>query len=252
MLILKIIVVFFGELKGLHVKNSNFIDEMLKSMLNIFFPEVCNSCKQNLSDNESYICTDCRHNLPVTNFHKTNDDFVKKVFYGRAQIEQATALLKFEKKGIVQQLLHQLKYKDQENIGKFLGIWLGNELSEIDSYNKIDTIIPVPLHKNKLRSRGYNQVEKFGKEIALALNANYQDNVLHKITNTTSQVNKKRFARWQNNKELFAIKNTETIANKHILLVDDIITTGATLEACMLELNKAENVKISIATMAIA
>jgi len=252
MLILKKNVVFFVKMKQFCVKVFNFTDKVLKSIVNIFFPVVCNSCKQNLGDNESYLCTHCRHSLPVTNFHKTDDHFVKKVFYGRAKIEHATALLRFEKKGIVQQLLHQLKYRGQENIGEFLGIWLGNELSEINNYKSIDAIIPVPLHKNKLRSRGYNQVEKFGKEIAIALKANYLDDVLHKITNTTSQVNKKRFARWQNNKELFAIRNTKNIENKHILLVDDIITTGSTLEACIIELNKAENVKISIATMAIA
>ncbi|AEH01058.1 phosphoribosyltransferase [Lacinutrix sp. 5H-3-7-4] len=205
-----------------------------------------------LNDNEKYICTTCRHNLPVTNYHKTNDDFVKKVFYGRAKLEQATALLRFEKKGIVQQLLHDLKYREQQQIGTFLGKWLGIELKETNNYNAIDMVIPVPLHKTKLGSRGYNQVEKFGKEIALALNTEYQDKILQKITNTSSQVNKKRFARWQNNTELFAVTNTQKLNNKHILLVDDIITTGATLEACIAELNKANNIKISIATMAIA
>lgn len=225
---------------------------MLKPIINLFFPEVCNACKNTLHDNEKYICTICRHNLPVTNYHKTNDDFVKKVFYGRAKLEQATALLRFEKKGIVQQLLHDLKYREQQQIGTFLGKWLGIELKETNNYNAIDMVIPVPLHKTKLRSRGYNQVEKFGKEIALALNTEYQDKILQKITNTSSQVNKKRFARWQNNTELFAVANTQKLNNKHILLVDDIITTGATLEACIVELNKANNIKISIATMAIA
>lgn len=225
---------------------------MINSLINLFFPKVCSACKLLLNDNEKYICTTCRHNLPVTNYHKTNDDFVKKVFYGRAKLEQATALLRFEKKGIVQQLLHDLKYREQQQIGTFLGKWLGIELKETNNYNAIDMVIPVPLHKTKLRSRGYNQVEKFGKEIALALNTEYQDKILQKITNTSSQVNKKRFARWQNNTELFAVTNTQKLNNKHILLVDDIITTGATLEACIAELNKANNIKISIATMAIA
>ncbi|WP_041301328.1 ComF family protein [Lacinutrix sp. 5H-3-7-4] len=225
---------------------------MINSLINLFFPKVCSACKLLLNDNEKYICTTCRHNLPVTNYHKTNDDFVKKVFYGRAKLEQATALLRFEKKGIVQQLLHDLKYREQQQIGTFLGKWLGIELKETNNYNAIDMVIPVPLHKTKLGSRGYNQVEKFGKEIALALNTEYQDKILQKITNTSSQVNKKRFARWQNNTELFAVTNTQKLNNKHILLVDDIITTGATLEACIAELNKANNIKISIATMAIA
>ena len=134
----------------------------------------------------------------------------------------------------------------------FLGEWLGEELKSIKNYKNIDAVIPVPLHKNKLKSRGYNQVEKFGKQIALALDTKYIDDVLIKVTNTTSQVNKSRFARWNNSIELFKIKNEEAIQNKHILLVDDIVTTGATLEACVIEFNKAENVTISIATMSLA
>ena len=225
---------------------------MLSSIINLFFPKTCGCCLNHLSDNEHFICSDCRHHLPVTNFHKTNDDTVKKVFYGRAKIEHATALFRFEKKGRVQQLIHQLKYKGQEDIGVLLGEWLGEDLKTSEDYKTIDVVIPVPLHKNKKRTRGYNQVSKFGIKITEALNVEYIDNVLIKVTNTSSQVNKKRFARWNNSTELFSATNLERIANKHILLVDDIITTGATLEACILELNKADNVKISIATMAIA
>ncbi|WP_452225678.1 ComF family protein [Lacinutrix chionoecetis] len=225
---------------------------MLKSLLNIFFPEVCQACHYQLIDNEKCVCTSCRHKLPLTHFHQNNDDFVNKLFYGRANIENGTALLRFEKKGIVQQLIHQLKYREQQEIGTFLGAWLGTELSNNPNYNTIDMVIPVPLHKKKLRSRGYNQVTNFGQEIAKALNVTYIDDVLIKITNTTSQVSKKRFARWSEKDDLFAIVNSGQIEGKHILLVDDIITTGATLEACMQELNKAKHIKISIATMAIA
>lgn len=225
---------------------------MLNSILNLFFPKVCYACSYLLTDNETNICTSCRHNLPVTNYHFENNNTVEKVFYGRVKIEQATALLKFQKKGIVQHLLHNLKYRGHETISKVLGEWLGNELKTIDAYNNIDIVIPVPLHKNKLRKRGYNQVAKFGIEIAKALNAEYIDNVLIKTTATKTQVLKKRMARWNNANEIFNIINSTRIKGKHILLVDDIITTGATIEACANMLNKAKNIKISIATMAIA
>ena len=195
---------------------------------------------------------DCRHDLPITNFHFDNNDSVAKVLYGRAKIENGTALFRFEKKGNVQRLIHNLKYKDHEHIGFVLGNWLGGELKTLESYKNIDVVIPVPLHKNKLRKRGYNQVALFGQQVAKALNADYLDDVLVKVTNTKSQVNKKRLARWTNSNELFTLKNMETIDNKHILIVDDIITTGATLEACISVLNQAKNLKISIATMAIA
>ncbi|WP_372757362.1 ComF family protein [Mariniflexile sp.] len=225
---------------------------MLKSLVDLLFPKVCYACLNLLNDNEETICVNCRHDLPVTNFHFDDDDTVKKVLYGRANIAHATALFRFEKKGLVQQLIHGLKYRGYENIGVLLGNWLGNELKTLDAYKTVDIVIPVPLHKKKLKKRGFNQVAKFGKQLANALDAQYVDTVLVKISNTTSQTTKQRFTRWINNDELFAVVNAASIENKHILLVDDLITTGATLEACITVLNKAKNIKISIATMAIA
>jgi len=225
---------------------------MLEHIVNLFFPKVCYACYNALGDNEDTICVTCRNDLPVTNFHFNDDDSVIKVLYGRAKIEHGTALFRFEKKGLVQQLIHGLKYKGYENIGFVLGNWLGGELNEVDAYRTIDVVIPVPLHNKKLKTRGYNQVEKFGQQIAKALDVEYKDDVLVKITNTKSQTTKGRLTRWTNSDELFALKNMETIDNKHILLVDDIITTGATLEACVNVLSQVKNIKISIATMAIA
>lgn len=225
---------------------------MLKSIVNLFFPKVCNACNNLLNENTDTICLDCRHDLPVTNFHFDNNDAVKNVLYGRAEVENSTALFRFEKKGNVQRLIHNLKYKDYEHIGFVLGNWLGGELKTIDAYKDIDVVIPVPLHKKKLKKRGYNQVAQFGNQIAKALEVDYLDDVLLKVTNTKSQVNKKRLARWNNNEELFTLENQTKIENKHILIVDDIITTGATLEACINVLKQSKNIKISIATMAIA
>lgn len=225
---------------------------MIKNLINIFFPQVCYGCNSFLSDNEKYVCTSCRHELPVTNFHFDNKEAVKKVLYGRVKLEHATALLRFEKKGIVQQLLHKLKYKGYEDIGLLLGGWLGTELKEMGDYNDIDIVIPVPLHKRKLKKRGYNQVEKFAKEVASILEVPYKDQVLQKSSSTSTQVFKKRIARWGDKDEVFTLANPSLIANKHILLCDDIITTGATIEACANELLKAPNVKISVVTMAIA
>jgi ComF family protein len=225
---------------------------MFKAIIDLFFPKVCYACHEVLNDHEQDICTDCRNNLAVTNFHFNQEDNVSKVFYARVKVEYGTALFRFEKKGLVQQLIHNLKYKGQESIGVFLGDWLGGELKTVKEYSEIDMVIPVPLHKNKLKKRGYNQVAKFAEHIAMALNVKYVDNVLLKVTNTDSQVLKSRFARWTNNEELFTLQNKYVIANKHILLVDDLITTGATMEACINVLNQAENVKISVACMAIA
>ena len=221
-------------------------------MLNLFFPKICEACNSVLLDNELVVCISCRHQLPVTNYHFKDSEAVKKIVYGRVKLENATALLRFSKKGIVQQLLHNLKYRGHEHISSFLGKWLAAELGSIHSYKDIDVVIPVPLYKTKLRKRGYNQVAKFGKEIAKAINAEYNDNVLVKTKPTKTKVFKGRLSRWNDEGTVFAITENTSLKGKHILLVDDIITTGATVESCATELLKINNIKLSLVTMAIA
>ena len=225
--------------------------KILNSLLDLLFPKICNGCGGVLTAHEQIICTTCRHQATLAGFHITKADTLKNIFYGRVAIQEATALLKFQKKGITQTLLHNLKYKKQEEISAFLGHWLGAELSEIHAYKNIDVVVGVPLHKDKQKVRGYNQVTGFGKAIAQALGVVYLEDVLVKVSKTDSQVFKTRGNRIQDNQE-FTLINKAEIANKHILLVDDIVTTGATLENCAMLLQQAENVKISIATMAIS
>ena len=225
---------------------------MLSDILNLFFPKVCEACNNALTDGEVVICVSCRHNLPITNFHFENSETVKKVLYGRVMLAQATSLFHFSKKGLVQQLLHNLKYRGHEHIGEFFGKWLGHELATLEAYKAIDVVIPVPLYKTRLRQRGYNQVAKFGQELAKALNADYNDTVLVKTKATKTQVFKGRLKRHNSDDTLFSITETDTLKGKHILLVDDIITTGATIESCALVLLKIDNIKLSLVTMAIA
>lgn len=219
-------------------------------MLNLLFPKHCNGCKKILATNEKVICTQCIHELPLACHHRNNHQAMKQVFFGRFPLENATALLQFQKRGITQELMHNLKYRGQEQIGVFFGKWLGAELAEIEQYQTIDLVIPVPLHKQKLKKRGYNQVAGFGKEIAAALNRPYMDNILLKISKTSSQVFKQRFTRF-GAPQIFTVQHSDLLNDKHILLVDDIVTTGATLENCALQLINGTNAKISLATIAI-
>nr|WP_321232546.1 ComF family protein [uncultured Psychroserpens sp.] len=189
--------------------------------------------------------------MPLTNFHDDTDNAVHKMLYGRVKLEQATALLHFSKKGIVQQLMHNLKYRGQQKIGTILGDWLGEELRHIEAYKKIDVVIPVPLHKAKLKSRGYNQVDQFGMALAKALNADFNTSVLVKTINTKTQVFKDRLKRNFNQDTNFKIINGTVLEHKHILLVDDIITTGATIEDCANCLLEIDGIILSLATMAI-
>lgn len=222
----------------------------LKDVYALFYPEVCLCCKEPLTHYETTICITCRHDLPLTNFCSEKDNMIEKSCYGRIPVESATALFYFFKKGKVQELIHALKYKNQQQVGVILGNWLGNEMKASNRFNSIDCIIPVPLHKNKLKSRGYNQVTTFGKSLAEKLNIKYNETVLKRVSFTNTQTKKIRFDRWKNVDELFIVENHETLKNKHILLIDDIFTTGATLEACYKALKKTENLKISIACMA--
>ncbi len=223
---------------------------MFQDLINLFYPDICQICGSELYINQKILCTSCVNELPVTNFHQDNDNPVEKVFYGRIPIENATSLLLFKKKSGVQQLIHSLKYRGHQEIGTYLGNWLGEELAKTNEYTKVEMVIPVPLHKKKLRKRGFNQVEEFGKQISIALNVPYVDDVLQKTSYSTTQTLKSRLARWGNIEESFVLVNSEKIKNKHVLLIDDLITTGATLEACAEVLLEEENVKISIATMA--
>ena len=220
-------------------------------MINLLFPKVCNACKSLLLKEEILICTKCRHSLSVISNLNFGEQLIKQLFFGKIVIENASVLLKFEKKGITQELLHNMKYRGKKNLSSFFGKWLGDELKEKPSYKDIDLVIPVPLDKKRLKKRGYNQVEGFGIEIAKALKVPYLDKILIKDIKTNSQVFKKRFNRFHTS-GVFRVVQPKLLDHQHVLLVDDIITTGATIEKCAHQLFKSKQVKLSLATIAIA
>lgn len=223
---------------------------MFKQLINLFFPNVCVGCKNVLVEQEKVICIHCLHELPLTNLHVNDSKVISKIFYGTVVLQHATALFYYPKKGVVRQLIHHLKYKNQKHISGYLGKWLGIELKDSGYYNDIDVVIPVPLHKKRMRQRGYNQVEGFAKELALSLNAEYNDSTLFRNKNTSTQTVKNRLTRSKNVETIFEVTDVNTLKRKHILLVDDVITTGATIKSCVTELNKINNVKLSLAVMA--
>ncbi|MAO08897.1 MAG: amidophosphoribosyltransferase [Alteromonas sp.] len=220
-------------------------------MLNLFFPKYCNGCGAKLLKNETILCATCRHKLPLACFHRFQDETMKNIFYGRFPIENATALIQFQKQGITQQIMHNLKYRGQEGIAVFFGKWLGAELSQLEAFRQIEMVVPVPLHKQRLKKRGYNQVSGFGREIAKSLSVPFREDILLKVSQTDSQVFKKRASRFDA-EGIFTLAKPEAIFQKHLLLVDDIVTTGATLERCAAVLLKETHAKLSVATIAIA
>jgi ComF family protein len=225
---------------------------VFNSILDLFFPKVCAGCRKLLLSNENVLCTNCRHEMPLTQYHlDTKNEAVKK-FYGKIEIEYASAFLYFNKKGIVQELIHNLKYKGQQEIGTVLGVWYVEDLKELSLENPFEIIIPVPLHKRKFRERGYNQVTAFGKALAQGLNLTYDETVLYRKKHSKTQSKKNLLGRSENIENIFDVISTEKHQNKHLLLIDDVLTTGATLEACSRALLKIPGIKISVVCMAMA
>lgn len=224
--------------------------KLLKEVFNIFFPDLCVICENPLTFNEDTLCTYCKVDLPFTYFSSEDNNIAERSFYGRIKLESVTSLLYFRKKGKTQRLIHQLKYNNQQKIGEITAFILADEIRNSSRFKNIDGIIIVPMHPKKERKRGYNQVTTFGKTLATELNLPFIENVLVKTSSTTSQTIKSRLQRFQDFEGKFHLDNLTILENKHILLVDDVITTGATLESCAIELFKTKNLKISIATIA--
>ena len=225
---------------------------MIKSLFNLIFPQACLGCSQFLSENEKVICTHCRHEIPITNHHLLPQNETLMKFYGRLSLEHASALMYFHKKGIVQQLIHNLKYHGHQEVGDLFGNWYGTELQNCKSLKKIDAIIPIPLHKKKLNSRGYNQVTPFGKSLSKQLNCPLDESILTRSQHSKTQTFKNLMGRNEIKSHTFEVHYNESHHNKHFLLVDDVITTGATLEAAGKELLEIPGAKISIVCMAMS
>lgn len=226
---------------------------MIQDFINLLFPNICACCDGVLEENEVCFCTKCRGNLPITNDYTIKENETIRVFYGRTPIERASSLLYYEKGGIVQNLLHDLKYRGNQKVGEILGNWHALLLAEAGWNNRFDCIVPVPIHRKRLRQRGYNQVDKYADAFAKQLNAVCLKNILLRKHTSRTQVFKNRIARTKvTESDFYLVEKNINMPLHHILLVDDIITTGATIEACCKELLKIPDVKISIASMALA
>lgn len=225
---------------------------MIKSLINLFFPAVCSGCKAFLGSNEMVICTVCRHEMPLTNHHLNRENEAFKKFYGRIPVEHVSALAYFHKKGIVQEMIHSLKYRGHEEIGTILGEWFAQDLKNSNGLPTVQEIIPVPIHKKRWRERGYNQVTTFGLALSQNLEIPYNPTLLHRKIYSKTQSKKNLLGRTEGIDAVFDVSYTEKDHNKHFLLIDDVITTGATLEVCSKALLKIPGAKISIVCMAMA
>ena len=222
----------------------------LRDFVNLIYPKVCAACSLNLFKNEELICTKCLYELPRTNYHLDPDNPVAQIFWGRVPVDFATSLYFFHKGSKFRRLIHKLKYQGEKEIGAELGKVLGLALKETGRFNENTVIIPVPLHQKKLRKRGYNQSWWIASGISTVLNAPLEDKILIRSAFTDTQTKKTRLERWKNVETVFQVKHPEKIQNKKVILTDDVVTTGSTLEACATKLLEVDRVSINIATLA--
>lgn len=223
---------------------------VIDSLLAVFFPHLCVVCEDRLVDGEKHICLKCLTKLPLTEYAEMPDNWLEQFFAGRIPFRRAAAYAYFEKEGSLQRIVHEFKYKNNSDLAYFVGCLCGDELKDSSLIRGIDYIIPVPLHHKRKKERGYNQSEQIAKGISEQTGITLLTGVLLREINNPSQTKNSRFARWENVADIFSVKNREILEGKHILLIDDVITTGSTLESCAKEILKCSDCKISIYALA--
>jgi ComF family protein len=216
----------------------------------IFFPHVCEGCGSDIVNNDSVLCAECFSSLPGTGFIKEAGNPVEKIFHGRLNVQAAASAYYFTKHSLLQRLILQLKYFNNKEIGFYLGKLLGYQAATVERFNDADVIIPLPLNARKERKRGYNQAAVIAEGLTSIWTKPVLHDTAHRVRFTETQTRKDRIARWQTMEGAFTTSNNELLKDKHVLLIDDIITTGATLEACGEQILKIPGTKLSILTIA--
>lgn len=224
----------------------------LEELAGLFYPNLCLACQQQLPSRHSILCVHCQHQLPKTNYHIHAENPFTERFWGRVPLYAGTALYHFTKGGKVQHLIHSLKYEHKPDVGVCLGRLLGEQLRKSPLFSEVEIIVPVPLHPRKEWERGYNQSDCFARGLSEAMEIPWRKRGLLRSSNTATQTKKSRIDRVVNVGAAFSIGEASRLSGRHVLLVDDVITTGATLEACGLLLQQLPGLRLSMATIAIA
>jgi ComF family protein len=226
------------------------IKTAIDSLTHLFFPHICAGCGTDVINKDQLLCLACTDRLPLTNYYAHADNPVEKTFWGRIPLNHAASYLYFNKDSIVQQLMHQFKYKGNQEIGLYFGRKMGSAVLSAARFQPPDFLVPLPLHPQRQKKRGYNQAEVLCRGMAQSLAIPVLEQAVIRTMQTETQTHKNRESRWQNMEGKFILNHPSLLENKHVMLVDDVITTGATLEACGVELLKARGLLLSIATLA--
>ncbi len=225
--------------------------EIKESVFHLLFPHICKGCGSDRINRETQLCIRCLNSLPITNFEIHRDNPVEKIFWGRLPLVNATAQYYFTKQSLMQRLMHEFKYKGDRDLGLLLGRLIGDQINRSTRF-RVDALIPLPLFPAKELRRGYNQAAVLCEGMAANLQVPIIRNVIIRPEYSETQTKKGRLERWKNMDGKFVLTDPTILNDRHVLLVDDVVTTGATLEACGLELLKVESLRLSICTLCIA
>lgn len=230
----------------------HFIKNTSQAIIDLFYPNICNGCHLELVGNESLICTSCLHILPKAKFHLLINNPVEQKLTGRIEFNNATSMYYFNKGGTIQHIMHALKYKGHTDIGVLLGQLFAKEISSFSWVKDIDIILPIPLSKQKLHKRGYNQCDFIAAGMNDILNITIDTQSVIRKKNTQTQTQMNRLERMKNMEDAFEVVNIPALENKHVLILDDVITSGATIESFALALQSIKGIRLSIATLCYA
>ena len=226
------------------------VKRYINDFLHLFFPHNCAGCGTGILNTEDALCAECLNKLPATGFFSTPGNPVEKIFFGRLNIQKAGSAFYFTKESVIQQVIIRLKYKNNPQAGAYLGKLLGAQLKNSARFDDVDVIIPMPLNDRKLFKRGYNQSGMLVNGIVSVWNKPVLESAVTRTLFTETQTHKNRIARWETIEGVFEVTEPNLLSNKHVLLVDDIVTTGATLEACGNAILKLPGSSLSLATLA--
>jgi ComF family protein len=229
-----------------------YLQKHLNSLGNFFLPLTCPGCGEALGSDANKLCWHCLAELPVTGFENYPDNPVAKMFYGRMRVELATAFLFYNSGSMAQHIIHQIKYKSNIELGKYMGGLMANAMAKSQAWQGIEVIVPLPLNRKKLLKRGFNQSLVISEGLADVLQKPIETVAVMRTVFTQTQTRKNRIQRWANVSDVFDLSDAKKLENKHVLLLDDVITTGATVEACGQRLLEVPGLKLSVCSLAMA
>lgn len=228
------------------------IKDIFNSFIDTLFPRICPVCNNVLLSHEKHICTKCRIDIPITRYHMQEFNAMEQLFAGKTPIEKAVGYFFYEKGNPYSNILHNIKYRNNPQLGQYVAKLFAQELLSRNIFRDIDCIIPVPLHHRKKIQRGYNQSEYIAKGFSEVFDIPVHNNIIIAHKSHESQTNKGIYERWLNTQNIFSAQDTQVLENKHVLIVDDVVTTGATLLSAALTIASVPNIKISLATLGVA